>query len=283
MTDPSLQGRVALITGANTGIGLVTAQELCRRGARVFIACRSAQRAQHAVEIIERACGQRPEVLALDLGDFASVRRCADEFLAKQLPLSLLINNAGLAGKRGLSASGFEIAFGTNHLGHFLLTKLLLPRIQQSGSARVITVASQAHYRVERFDFARLREPTRSITALHEYGVSKLANVLFSAELARRLRGSGVRTYALHPGVVATEVWRELPWPLGSLVKLAMISPEQGARTTLHCATSPELAEHSGRYYDECREKQPSQLAQDEALARELWEKSEAWTQPAQP
>jgi retinol dehydrogenase 12 len=278
MTDASLQGRVALITGANTGIGLVTARELCRRGARVFMAGRSAERTQRAVEVIERACGVRPETLPLDLGDFSSVRQCADEFLAKQLPLSLLINNAGLAGKRGLSASGFEIGFGTNHVGHFLLTALLLPRMRQSGRARIVTVASKAHYRAEGIDFARLREPTRSLSGLPEYGVSKLANVLFSAELARRLQGSDVRTYSLHPGVVATDVWREVPWPLRSLMKLGMISTEQGALTTLYCATSPEVAEHSGRYYDECREKEASGPARDEALARELWERSEAWT-----
>jgi retinol dehydrogenase-12 len=279
MTDATLQGRVALITGANTGIGLVTARELSRRGARVFLACRSPERTRRAVEEIQRASGVRPEALALDLGDFTSVRRCADEFLAKQLPLSLLINNAGLAGKRGKSASGFELAFGTNHLGHFLLTKLLLPRIRQSGAARIVTVASRAHYDAQRLDFARLREPTRTFTAMAEYRTSKLANVLFSAELARRLADSDVRTYSLHPGVVATEVWREVPWPLRGLIKLGMISSEEGALTTLYCATSPEVAEHSGRYYDECREKQPSQLAQDAALARELWEKSEAWTQ----
>jgi retinol dehydrogenase-12 len=279
MTSTSLHGRVALITGANTGIGLVTARELCRLGAHVFIACRSPERAQQAVESIRCAGGTQPEVLALDLGDFGSIRRCAEQFLAKQLPLSLLINNAGLAGKRGLTASGFELAFGTNHLGHFLLTKLLLPRLRQSGGARIVNVSSKAHYAVKHLDFERLREPTRARTAMPEYQVSKLANVLFSAELARRLANTDIRSYALHPGVVATEVWREVPWPFRSLIKLSMLSVEQGARTTLYCATSPEVAEHSGRYYDDCREKAPSALAQDAQLAGELWQRSEAWTE----
>jgi NAD(P)-dependent dehydrogenase (short-subunit alcohol dehydrogenase family) len=277
MDEGSLLGRVALVTGANTGIGLVTARELARAGARVFLACRSEERARAASAELARH-GAASEYLPLDLGDFASVRRCAQLFLEKQLPLHLLINNAGLAGKRGLSASGFEITFGTNHLGHFLLTQLLLPRIRQAGGARIVTVASAAHYGVKELAFERLREPTRSRTAFPEYQVSKLANVLFSAELARRLAGSDVRCYSLHPGTVATEVWREVPWPLRSLAKLGMLSPEQGARTTLYCATAPELAPHSGRYYDECREKEPSKLAQDPALAAELWRRSEAWT-----
>jgi NAD(P)-dependent dehydrogenase (short-subunit alcohol dehydrogenase family) len=278
MTAMSQAGRVALITGANTGIGLVSARELARLGARVFIACRSPERAQHAADVIQRTTSVRVESLALDLGDFSAIRRCAAEFLAKQLPLHLLVNNAGLAGKRGLTADGFEVTFGTNHLGHFLLTELLLPRIRESGHARIVTVASEAHYGAKHIDFERLREPASLRTGFGAYQVSKLANVLFSAELARRLAGSDVRTYALHPGTVATDVWRELPWPLRSLVKLGMISAEEGARTTLYCATSPELAEHSGRYYDDCKQKQPSKLAQDLALASELWKRSEQWT-----
>ncbi|MGP1683440.1 MAG: hypothetical protein ACTS8S_14050, partial [Giesbergeria sp.] len=119
--------------------------------------------------------------------------------------------------------------------------------------------------------------PTRTATGLQEYRVSKLANVLFSAELGRRLAGSGVITYSLHPGVVATEVWRSVPLPLAWLLKLALISPEKGARTTLHCATSASAAAESGLYYDECRSKTPSRAARDAALARTLWERSEDW------
>ena len=269
---------IALVTGANTGIGRVTALELAKRGAHVFAACRSAERAQAVLEAIRaQAEGGKCELLPLDLGDFTSVRECAKAFLARDLPLHLLINNAGVAGARGVTKEGFELAFGVNHMGHFLLTQLLLDRIKGSAPARIVTVASKAHYRAQGIDWQAVREPTRSATRLREYGVSKLANVLFSAELGRRLAGSGVTTYSLHPGVVATEVWRAVPWPLGWLLKLALISPEKGARTTLHCATSADAAGQTGLYYDECRPRTPSRVARDAALARTLWEKSEAW------
>jgi NAD(P)-dependent dehydrogenase (short-subunit alcohol dehydrogenase family) len=273
-----LSGRVALVTGANTGIGLVTARELARQGAHVFIACRSAERAAPALAAIRAASGSdNIELLSLDLGDFASVRRCAEAFLARELPLHLLINNAGLAGARGMTASGFELAFGVNHMGHFLLTQLLLPCIRRAAPARIVTVASKAHYRASAIPWDQLRQPTRARTGLPEYGVSKLANVLFSAELSRRLAGGGVSTYALHPGVVASDVWRAVPWPLRSLIKLRMISTEEGAATTLHCAISAEAGRETGLYYDKCRPKEPSALAKDPALAAELWKRSEAW------
>ena len=275
---PDISGRVALVTGANTGIGLVKARELARRGAHVFLACRSASRAQAALNAIRAASGnQKVEALALDLGDFASVRQCANAFLARGLPLHLLVNNAGLAGSRGFTASGFELAFGVNHMGHFLLTQLLLERLKASAPARIVTVASRAHTRTDGIDWNALRQPTRTRTAIHEYAVSKLANVWFSAELGRRLAGSGVTTYALHPGVVASDVWRSVPWPFRSLIKLRMISTEEGAKTSLYCATAPQCAGESGLYYDKCRVRPASSLGQDTALARELWQRSEAW------
>jgi len=273
-----LAGKVALVTGANTGIGRVTAVALAQQGARIFVACRSAERARAVLEEIAALPGAgKAELLPLELGDFASVRQCANTFLARGLPLHLLINNAGLAGARGYTKSGFELAFGVNHMGHFLLTQLLLDRIKASAPARIVTVASKAHYRARGIDWQAVRQPTRTTTALEEYGVSKLANVLFSAELGRRLADSGVTTYSLHPGVVATEVWRSVPWPFGWLLKLALISPEKGARTTLHCATSPGAAAETGLYYDECRLKTPSRVARDPELARTLWERSEQW------
>ncbi len=277
-TSPRLSGHVALVTGANTGIGLVTARELARRGAHVFIACRSAARAQPALDDIRSASGNpQVEALALDLGDFASVRRCASTFLALGLPLHLLVNNAGLAGSRGFTASGFELAFGVNHMGHFLLTQLLLERLRASAPARIVTVASRAHTRTDGIDWDALRLPTRTRTAIHEYAVSKLANVWFSAELGRRMAGSGVTTYALHPGVVASDVWRSVPWPFRSLIKLRMISTEEGAKTSLYCATAPECAGETGLYYDKCRVRPASTLGQDSTLAQELWRRSEAW------
>ena len=272
----ALAGRVALITGANTGIGRVTARRLAGLGAHVFIACRSAQRAEGVVDEI-RAGGGAIEVLEIDLADFGSVRACADAFLARDRPLHLLINNAGVAGGRGLTASGFELAFGINHMGHFLLTRLLLDRLRRSAPARVVTVASRAHYRAGGIDWDAVRKPTATLTGLREYQVSKLANVLFSAELARHVAGSGITSYAVHPGVVASDIWRSVPWPIRPLMKLRMISNEEGAETTLHCATAAEAAGQSGLYYHACRPRTPSALAQDEALAGELWSRSELW------
>lgn len=274
--DQSLAGRVVLITGASSGIGRVTACELARRGAHVFIATRSLPRTQAVLDEIRQAQG-KVEWLALDLSDFNSVRECAKVFLARQLPLHILINNAGQAGARGLTPAGFEVAFGTNHLGHFLLTQLLQERLIASAPARVITVASTAHYKLKQFDWPSLQQPTKTKTAFPEYCISKLANVLFSAELGRRLQGTGVTTYALHPGVIASDIWRSIPWPVRPIIKLFMQSNEQGAATTLYCATEPALAQQTGLYYDECQPKRASRLGQDLALAAELWQRSSAW------
>ncbi len=277
MTDERpLQGRIALITGANTGIGRVTARELARRGARVFVATRDEQRTRDVLADI-RAAGGEGRWLALDLGDLGSVRRCAQAFLALDAPLHLLIDNAGLAGRRGFTASGFELAFGVNHVGHFLLTQLLLERLKASAPARVVTVASHAHYRAAGIDWDAVRRPTRHLSALPEYRASKLANVLFSAELGRRLAGTGVTTYSLHPGVVASDIWRPFPQPLRWLLTRRMLTPEEGAKTTIYCATEPSLAGETGLYYDRCRPRTPSALARDNALAAELWRRSEAW------
>lgn len=271
--------RVALLTGANTGIGLVTARELARQGGQLFITCRNAATAQIAVQRIRAESGNaRVEALVLDLADFDSVRACAEDFLACGLPLHLLVNNAGLGGQRGLTASGFELAFGVNHMGPFLFTHLLLDRLRASAPARIVTVASRAHTRASALDWDALRQRTRSLTGLVEYANSKLANVLFSAELGRRLGGSGVHSYALHPGVVATDVWRAVPWPVRPLMKLRMITPEEGARTTLHCASSAEVAGETGLYYDRCRPRTPSALARDAELAAQLWRHSLRWS-----
>jgi retinol dehydrogenase-12 len=276
--NETLAGRVALITGANTGIGYVTALSLARLGAHVFVACRSPERAEAAVARMQtEAPKSRIELLALDLSDLTSVRSCANEFLARELPLSLLINNAGVSGSRGLTASGFELAFGVNHIGHFLLTKLLLPRLREAAPARIITVASRAHRAARSIDWHAVRQRTRTRVAYTEYAVSKLANVLFNSELARQLAGSGITTYGLHPGVVASDMWRKVPWPVRPLIKLGMSSPEEGAATTLYCALSPEAGAQTGLYYDSGRISTPSRLARDAALAAELWKRSEEW------
>lgn len=274
----SLAGRVALVTGANTGIGRVTALELARLGAKVFLACRSRERTQPVLnEILAGRHAAAPEWLPLELSDLESVRACAQAFLARGLALHLLVNNAGLAGARGLTRSGFELVFGVNHMGHFLLTQLLLGRLRQSAPARIVTVASRAHTRVSGIDWEALRQPTATVLGVKEYGVSKLANVLFSAELGRRLHGSGVSTYSLHPGVVDSNIWRALPRPLRALNRLRLISTEAGASTTLHCCLSVTAGKETGLYYSEGRPRPPSAAGQNVALAEDLFRRSEAW------
>jgi len=215
--------------------------------------------------------------LALDLADLESVRACAAEFLGRGEPVQVLVNNAGVGGVRGLTRQGFELMFGVNHLGHFLLTQLLLERLTSSGPARVVTVSSDAHYNARGIDWDALRRPARGITGLGEYAVSKLCNVLFSQELARRTEGTGVHAYALHPGVVASDIWRRVPWPVRPLVTRRMLTVDQGAQTSLYCATSASVASDTGLFYDRCALREASEVATPE-LGRALWERSEAWT-----
>jgi retinol dehydrogenase 12 len=267
-----------LVTGGNTGIGRATAEGLARGGWRVYVACRSAAKGEAAVAAIRADTGNDAVfLLPLDLADLASVRSCAAAFLARGEPLDVLVNNAGVGGMRGLTRQGFELTFGVNHLGHFLLTRLLRDRLVSSAPARVVTVASDAHYSARGIDFDALRRPARGITGVHEYAVSKLCNVLFSQELARRTADGGVHSYALHPGVVASDIWRRVPWPVRPLMTRRMLPVTDGARTSLYCATSPEVASESGLFYDSCARRDPSPVATGE-LGRELWERSQAWT-----
>jgi retinol dehydrogenase 12 len=277
-----LAGRTFLVTGGNTGIGLATVRGLAARGGRVYVACRSRAKGEAAVAaVIAETGNDQLTYLPLDLADLASVRACAAGFLARDEPLHVLINNAGVAGRRGLTRDGFELLFGVNHLGHFALTTALLDRLAGSAPARVVTVASDAHYSAAGIDFGAVRQRTAHVAAMPEYSVSKLANVLFSQELARRTADRGITTYALHPGVVASDIWRRVPWPVRPLITRRMLTTEQGAATSLYCATEPGLAAVSGRFYLNSAEAEPNRAATPE-LARELWERSEAWcSQPA--
>ena len=270
---PDLEGRTFLVTGANAGIGYATAVAVARRGGKVFVANRSEERSREVLEEL----GDNGAYLHLDLADLSSVRACAKHFLDHGEPLHVLVNNAGIGGQRGLTADGFELNFGVNHLGHFLLTNLLLDRLKDNAPARIVNVSSTGHYQAKGIDWDAVRQPTKAFTAMPEYSVSKLCNVLFTQELARRLEGTGVTTYAVHPGAIASEIWKRVPWPVRPVMKAFMKSPDEGAATTLWCATAPELAGESGRYYDDCKEKEPSSVATP-GLGRELWERSEAWT-----
>jgi retinol dehydrogenase-12 len=268
-----------LITGGNTGIGLSTATALARDGGRVYIACRSATAGEAAVERIKAASGSADvRLLMLDLASLSSVRACAAEFLALDEPLHVLVNNAGVGGQRGLSADGFELHFAVNHLGHFALTQLLLDRLTASGpGARVVNVSSEAHYNAGGIDFAAVRRRTATFTGAREYAVSKLCNVLFTQELARRLDGTVTTSYALHPGVVASDIWRRVPRLARPFITRRMLTTEQGAVTSVYCATSPAVAGDSGLFYDKCAVRPPSAAATPE-LAELLWKYSGEWT-----
>lgn len=278
MTD-ELQGRVFIVTGSNTGIGRVTAQELANQGARVLMACRSKERTEPVVQEIRKAT-QNEDVhfIPLDLGDLASVKACAERILKEEKEIHCLINNAGVAGTRGRTKDGFELAFGVNHLGPFLLTQLLLPKLKASGASRIVNVASRAHARVkQRPDWSSLQSMSKTTTAFPEYCVSKLANVLFTQELAKRLEGTEVTCYSLHPGVIASDIWRSVPWIFRGIMKLFMITNEEGALTTLHCALSEEAGKETGLYYKECKPVDTGKWAKDQKLADELWEQSTEW------
>jgi len=217
-------------------------------------------------------------LVPLDLASLSSVRDCAAAFLALDEPLHVLVNNAGVGGQRGLTADGFELHFGVNHLGHFALTQLLLDRLMASGQgARIVNVSSEAHYNARGIDFEAVRRRTATFAGMREYSVSKLCNVLFTQELARRLAGKRVNSYALHPGVVASDIWRRVPRLARPFITRRMLTTEQGAVTSVYCATSTAVAAESGLFYDKCAAQEPNLVATPE-LAELLWKRSAEWT-----
>jgi retinol dehydrogenase 12 len=282
--ESSLEGRIALVTGATNGIGRVTAQELARGGARVLIVARDRARGQATAAGIRDATGApAPDVLLGDLSSQAEVRRLAREIRERTPRLDLLVNNAGaIFAEREVSADGLEMTFALNHLAYFLLTLELLPLLEQAPRSRIVNVASVAHER-GRIDFDDL-QGERAYSMWKAYQQSKLANVLFTRELARRLGSRDVTANALHPGVIASGFGRNGRGLFSWLVALGaplLSSPEKGARTTLHVATSPDLQGVTGRYFSDCREKVPARAAQDGDAALRLWQISENLTQPS--
>ena len=275
----TLGGKTFVITGGNTGIGRATVEGLAARGAsRIVVLSRSRDKTLPVLDAIARP-GLETCFVPIELGDLASVRRAADEVLAKRWAIDTLINNAGIAGLIGSTKDGFELTFGTNHLGPFLLTEKLLPAIRQAPQGRIVNVSSVGHYRARGIDWDALRGPTAHATALPEYHVSKLCNVLHAKHLARRLAGTKVTTYSLHPGAVASDIWQRRTRVLGWVLKPFLISNEEGARTQLRCATDPALARETGLYYDREKPKEPSRLAHDERLQHELHARSMEWVQ----
>jgi NAD(P)-dependent dehydrogenase (short-subunit alcohol dehydrogenase family) len=273
---------ICLVTGANAGIGLETARALASRGAKVVMAGRDRRRVEGAVDEVRRgAPAGRAEPLVCDLASMRSVREAAEDFRSRHAKLDLLINNAGLfLSDRLVTEDGFESTIAINHLGHFLLTHLLRDPILASGAARVVNVSSNAHYSAKGLDLDDLHAERRRYTGLRAYSESKLANVLYTRALAKRWSGRGVTVNAVHPGVVNTRIAADgdargiirLLWDLG---RPFMLTPADGAKTTLHVATSDEGRTVTGRYFVKQRQQRPSRHALDDALAERLWDASE--------
>jgi NAD(P)-dependent dehydrogenase (short-subunit alcohol dehydrogenase family) len=278
----SMDGRTVVVTGANSGVGKATATALARAGARTFITARNQERGVQALADIRRDAGSdRVDLVVFDLADLDSVRNGAAELLERCGQIDVLVNNAGLVhSERSETDDGFEVTFAINHLGPFSLTRLLTDRMIESAPSRVVNVASTAHRSARRgLDFDDLQS-TRRYRGMKAYARSKLANILFTDELARRLSGTGVTANSLHPGTVATGFARDddasgfLAFGI-RVIKPFILTPEQGARTSVYLASSPEVADVTGRYFVRCRARTPSPAARDEAAAALLWSVSE--------
>lgn len=278
MTRPDLSGKAALVTGANQGIGKVSALELARMGAAVTMVCRSEPKGRAALEeIVAAVKGATVELIVGDVSSLASMREIARRFLDGHDRLDILLNNAGvLATSRRESEDGFEHTFATNHLGYFYLTHLLRPTIEETRGARIVSVSSEAHRRGA-IDFDDLQGRKRW-SAIGSYAASKLANVLFTRELARRLVGTGVTANCLHPGVIGSGFASTDGGIAALLARLArpfLATTEDGAKTQVYLCSSPDVEGVTGKYFDKCKERMPSRAAQDDATARDLWAVSE--------
>lgn len=272
-----MNGKVCIVTGGNTGIGKETARGLAQRGAKVVLACRDTARGEAARDDIARSTGRKDvEVIALDLGSKASIRAFGERFRATHERLDVLVNNAGVwRSSRGTTEEGLEATFGVNHVGTWLLTQDLLPLLKKSAPSRVVVLSSKLHYR-GRMDWEDLQFERRKYGTTAAYAQSKLANVLFTKALARRLEGTGVTVNAVHPGVVRTELMRDYPKLLVKIFTLFLLTPEQGAECSLHVATAPELAGVTGEYFEKSRIKPAAAEALDEAAQERLWALTEA-------
>ncbi len=279
----AMTGRICLITGATSGIGLVTARELAARGATVALVGRDEARARAAVEAIRQQTGNSEvDYLLADFSSQAAIRGLAEAFRRKYGALHVLVNNAGvICWNRQETVDKLEMTFAVNHLAPFLLTNLLLDTLRASAPARVVTVASDAHTGAT-IPFDDLQQTQGNYQWLRVYGQSKLANIMFTYALARRLAGSGVTANALHPGVVATRIYRSqnrlFNFAAMRVMPVFALSPEKGARTSVYLASSPEVATVSGQYFVKCKPKRSSKTSYDEAAQERLWTVSEQLT-----
>ena len=277
VSPPAMHDKICLVTGATSGIGLVTAEALARQGATVIVVGRNPERGAATVARITQATGNAAvELLLADLSDQAQVRQLAEAFQRRFHRLHVLVNNAGaIFTQRHLSPDGIEMTLGLNHLGYFFLTHLLLDTLQATASARIINVASNAHLGAQ-IDFTDI-QAERRYGGWRAYAQSKLANLLFTYELARRLQGTGVTANVMHPGFVATGFGRNNPGIFGLFIRMAQfaaLSPERGAETLIYLATSPEVEDVSGKYFVKKRAVKSSRASYDQATARRLWQLS---------
>jgi NAD(P)-dependent dehydrogenase (short-subunit alcohol dehydrogenase family) len=278
-TTQTLTGKTAVLTGATSGIGQAAASELAARGARLVLVARNPARADDAIAAIRsRTPGAAVEVVRGDLASLRDVRSAAADVLVRCPRIDVLFNNAGVVKlHREVTLDGYEATFAVNHLAYFLFTSLLLDRLRATPGARIVSTASDAHKFGGALDFDDL-QAERRYRAFGVYGRSKLANILWTRELGRRLGGSGVTANCFHPGGVATRLgqtdafWTRL---VGWLMPLVLRTPEQGAATGVWLATAPELATTTGRYFANEREKRPSRHGEDDAAAKRLWDVSE--------
>lgn len=284
MTD--LKGKTVLVTGATAGIGRETALGLAKLNAHVIIVGRNAEKTRKVCDELKAATGnQQIDFLLADLSKLAEIRKLAAEFLARFGTLNILVNNVGAVNlSRVVTDEGFELTFVMNHLGPFLLTKLLLPALEKGAPARIVNVSSDAH-RGASLDFGDL-QLERGYSSFSAYGRSKLMNILFTRELARRVASQRITANALHPGMVASDFMKK-PGFVGAVGNAFMsvfgITTEKGARTSLFLAASPKIEGTSGRYFAKSKAVTPSRQAQDDEAAKRLWEFSESLTTPSGP
>lgn len=280
-TSTILSGKTAVVTGGTQGIGLESAKALAAMGAKVIITARDVPRGEAAKAQVQAAGNGQVDLVIVDFASMASIRAGAADLKMKTERIDILLNNAGAVFmERGLTKDGLELSFGTNHIGYFLWTTELLEVIKKSAPARIVNVSSMAHAMARNgLDFDDVVERKKSYAGMSVYGESKLANIMFSNELARRLDGTGVTVNSLHPGVIASGFGTNNKGIFGFATKhlspLFLTSPGKGAATSVYLCSSPDVAGTTGRYFKDKKEVKPTRFALDEAAAKKLWSLSE--------
>ncbi|MFN8578324.1 MAG: SDR family oxidoreductase [Candidatus Sericytochromatia bacterium] len=278
----NLDGKICIVTGANSGVGKVTALELAKMGAEVIMVCRNQKKGEEALdEILIKSKNNKVKLMLCDFSSQKSIRAFVDEFKSKYDKLHILVNNAGLIiPERKLTEDGIELTFAINHIGYFLTTNLLLDLLKNSAPSRIVNVASDAH-KAGHINFNDINYENNKYKSMNVYCDSKLANILFTKELAKRLKGTNVTANCLHPGVVNTNFANDYAEKFGFIAKIVksfLITPEKGAETQIYLASSSEVEGITGEYFDKKKIKTPSKEARDPEIAEKLWKISERMT-----